>query len=393
MRRRRRSTGRFREQMLRRRVARAEARARAAEERLAGVRENLRLLEKAKRDFLDLVAHELRTPLTTILGGLGILDSVLADVTIDRPVLSPEDVDRLQTVRQAVARSGDRLSHFLCETLVMAALQGVDRRLDLTMTPVAALVEAALALPRERAARTGLRLDDELGDAAWSLLCDAGLIRQALDRLLDNAIVYNRAGGEIRIREVDAVPQHGSAADLVTAEGRRRLTSQPTFAFWNRDEVRWRLIEIFNTGPEIPADRRATLVRGFTGAGRIAHHQQGAGLGLAIARGAVELHGGRLLLEAVPDRGNAVYLLLPALDDEPSALAGPTADSLTGALEGASTDAPASVSAGPRAGSVDQPRNRVDGAARNEQVRERCDAARFEVELHDPRTAVSRDLR
>jgi signal transduction histidine kinase len=377
MRRRRHRWDRVRPHELRRcrrknRAARRSAQTRldAVQARLDAAQENLRLAEKARHDFLTLISHELRTPLTALLGSVELLQAELEhggpptdgadDAEADGTSIAAGSATRARTLADIIARNGCKLGRFLDEVLALAALQVRDRQLDLTAVPVAELLEAALATPSDRAERNGLRLVNELATSTWYVLGDPGLLRSALDRLLDNAVVHNVPAGEVRIREVPA-----AAGDRITGGKRHVLGRQATFLPWQGTPVIWRELEIFNTGPAIPQVRLASLLEGFSTRDGVERHGSGAGMGLAIARAAVEAHGGRLSLTAVHGRGNAVRCLLPTVvDPEPLA--------------------PDVAGGGPATGgreSADEDGQRVGGTAGDEDVGEGCDGAPLEVEL------------
>jgi len=92
---------------------------------------------------------------------------------------------------------------------------------------------------------------------------------------------------------------------------------QPAFMDYENEQIRWRLIEIFNTGVPIPAKNQNALFGKLQVTGRIEHHKQGSGLSLPIARSAVENHGGKLFLVSDAANGNSFYMLLPFLDAVP----------------------------------------------------------------------------
>ncbi len=95
--------------------------------------ENMRMLDKAKDDFLVLVSHEVRTPLTAMLGGVNYLKSAVDKAEpAERGVL-----ERLNfpEIAEIIASSGERLNGFMTDAIQMTAIQSGERRLDLA--PVA----------------------------------------------------------------------------------------------------------------------------------------------------------------------------------------------------------------------------------------------------------------
>lgn len=333
-------------------------------QRLEAAVDHLRLADKAKDDFLVLISHEVRTPLTSLMGGVEFMRSALekADPAQKEAVQAlhlPEIVD-------IVASSGRRLSGFMNDAIQMTSVQGAERELDLKPVPIERLLEVGLCGVRERARLRNITVVNEFaGDDGWSVLCDLGVLKLALERILSNAVVHNRDGGRLIIRRADGIPglpgdQTHPDADMV-----RRLWTQKSFRDYEATPIRWLLVEIFNTGAPIPEDRRRALFGKFELVGRIEHHHKGSGLSLPIAQAAIEHHGGRIFLDSADRDGNSFYLLLPCVAEGISATNG--AKNLwdqTGQGEG--------------------------GVAADEEVGQVGDPAGFEVELQHAGTAPSR---
>ena len=275
--------------------------------------ENMRLLDKAKDDFLVLISHEVRTPLTSIMGGVDFIKAS-AEKTSEEEKEVLKRLNILEVI-SIIQSSGERLSGFMTDAIQMTAIQSSDRQLDLKVTPVAELVEIGLCGIREKASLRGITVENQLDEQIWSVLGDLGILKMALEKIFDNALVHNRENGKIMIREAWKVPGQGSPEDLLLTESLRSLLDQPSYQQWEDEEIRWRLIEIFNSGEPIPKDRRKALFGKFELVGRIEHHHHGSGLSLPIAQGAVECHGGRIFLCSDAKDGNSFYLLLPTLLD------------------------------------------------------------------------------
>jgi len=324
--------------------------------------ENMRILDQAKDDFLVLISHEVRTPLTAIMGGVDFLKARLDQADPDEKALLDEmNVNEVVGIIQS---SGSRLRGFMTDAIQMTAVQATDRKLKLQAIPVVDLVEVGLVGIRERAAARGIRVENQLEDRVWSLLGDPEVLKLAMEKILKNALKHNRDGGRIIIREVWEVPGQGPAAQLVMSKGRRRLEEQPAFSDWEEEELRWRLIEVFNSGEPIPEEKREALFGKFELVGSIEHHQRGSGLSLPIAQGAVACHGGRILLHSDGQDGNSFFLLLPTL------------------LDARYVEAALSAS-------WDEFGQGVGGASGNEEVGEVADGAALEVEVQDAGAPVA----
>lgn len=276
--------------------------------------ENMRLLDKAKDDFMILISHEVRTPLTAIMGGVDYLKKAVEQVSgEDREVLDRLNVEEITRI---IRSSGDRLSGFMTDAIQMTSMGSANARLDLQPVPVSHMVDLGLCGVAELASQKQVLIHNLLdASAGWSVLCDHDVLRVAFEKVLKNAVVHNRPGGAVIIREAMTVPGRGPIWDLIGPESLRRLEEQQTFEDYEDEDLRWRLVEIFNTGQPIPADRRAALFGKFELVGPIENHQKGSGLSLPIAKAAAESHGGRIFLHSDGQDGNSFFLLLPTLDD------------------------------------------------------------------------------
>lgn len=320
--------------------------------------ENMRMLDKAKDDFMVLISHEVRTPLTAIMGGVDYLRKSAETV-------SPEErevLERLNVldVARIIHSSGERLGGFMTDAIQMTSMGSDEVRLDLRMVPAAEMVAQGLQGVTELAAQQKVTVRNQLeGARGWTLLCDPEILGVAFAKILRNAVVHNRKGGLVIIREALVVPGRGTIADLITADSLRRLEGQSAFRDYEDGEITWRMIEIFNTGQPIPAGRHAALFGKFELVGRIENHQKGSGLSLPIARAAVESHGGRVLLHTDGRDGNSFFLMLPAVSGLPAEAGSPSGES--GHQQGQG----------------------FGGAAWDENFGQAGDAAPFEVELDD----------
>jgi len=332
-------------------------------ERLRGTLDDMRQLDRAKDEFLILISHEVRTPLTAIMGGVDFLKKAIARVQgPDRRILDQLNIAEIAGI---IEGSGQRLRNFMNDAIQMTAIQSRDRRLELAAVPAGSLVEVGLCGIREKAEPRGITVVNELHDGVeWAVLCDQKVLKLALERVLHNALEHNHDGGEIVIREAYGVPGLGVRDWLPGPDAVDRLKGQPAFEHWKDRSLRWRLIEVFNTGEPIPADRREALFGKFELVGRIEHHQKGTGLSLPIAGAAMETHGGRIFVESEDGRGNSFFLLVPTIMDVGGELAGSIP------------------------GSRNEQGQGLGGRTGHEEVDAGGDGAGFEVELDDAGAAL-----
>ncbi len=331
---------------------------------LRGTLDDMRVLDKAKDDFLILISHEVRTPLTSIMGGVNILKSSVAQLKgADREIL-----DRLNILEIAsiIESSGQRLTGFMNDAIQMTSIQSRDRKLVLQAVPVVDLVEIGLCGIRERAHLRGITVTNELAEGTdWSVLCDPKVLKVAFEKILNNAVVHNFEGGRIVVREAKNVPGQAPVANMAAPDGECFLKGQASYRKWKHEPVTWRLIEIFNTGDPIPEDRRKALFGKFELVGRIEHHQKGSGLSIPIASSAVKNHGGQLVVHADKRMGNSFFMMLPTLSSEARSLPDSGQDS------------------------GDQEAHGVGGGSGDKKVGEVADAPRLEVEFDDTRPRVA----
>lgn len=227
------------------------------------------------RDHLvTTVSHELRTPLSTLSGGLELLlDGALGELT-------PQQQRLLERMDAACRRLGDLADNASRLGAVPAALPGAApgaRPVDACAVLTAALDACAAGL-----AGRDLELSlDAPGPRAVPVLAPAEDLRGAVDRLLDNAVKFTPDGGRVVLRvRADAGTVH---------------------------------VEVVDDGPGIAPHELARVGRPFfRSVASRTEEKQGAGLGLAVARGLAESWGGALVLDSAPGRGTRVVLRVPA---------------------------------------------------------------------------------
>ncbi|RMG89835.1 MAG: hypothetical protein D6708_09375 [Candidatus Dadabacteria bacterium] len=245
-------------------AGRLEAQNRALAEAFSRAQEAARL----KEAFLAQVSHELRTPLNAILG----FADLLAD-GIEGPV-SPEQRETLRRIR----RHGERLVEMVDQMLDAAKLAAVALGRPEPFDP-APVVEEVCRAGEDLATGRGLGFEADIAPGLPPVQGEPEALRLALGHLVENAVKFTRAG-RIGVR---ARP----------AGGRLRL-------------------EVWDTGPGVPPEHRERIFEPFhqadTGDTR---EVTGLGMGLPLARRAVERMGGRLVLAASGPGGSVFVLELP----------------------------------------------------------------------------------
>jgi len=349
--------------------------------RLRAALDNLKSLDKSKDDFLALISHEVRTPLTSIMAGVDFLRGTIPRLETDlRERLVQANV--IETL-EIIDSSGNRLSSFMNDAIQMAAVQATDRRLEFEPVCLAGLLDMALIGIHERAAEKKLSISNEMSQRDdFVLLCDRELMRLALEKLLDNAVRHNWSGGTLRIAEAAEIPGAGDVRTLVGAEQIKRLIDQPEFRNWQHEEILWRIVEVFNTGPAIPAHRQEALFGKFELVETIENHHRGLGLSLSIARTVIELHGGQIFLSSQDDVGNSFYLVVPTLHGSAASTTSVPQEIEAGESEPGESESSASESeVGEPVGLRHQESDGIGGTAGDEEVDLVAERTPVEVEL------------
>jgi signal transduction histidine kinase len=222
--------------------------------------------DRDRSAFLAALSHELRTPLNAILG---FADVLLAEV--DGP-LSDEARENLTVLR----RSADHLRGLIDDILDLSALESGELRLD--VGPVDVFTIAAEVAREARVTAAHKPLEVTLTGRSAVAWVDSRRVRQILQNLVGNAVKFTPEG------TVDV------SVDL---------------AF---ESV---VMSVADTGPGIPAEQQAAIFEEYFQAPASRQMRIGAGLGLAITRRLVRMHGGKIDLESEPGRGATFTVSLP----------------------------------------------------------------------------------
>jgi len=233
---------------------------------------------RAKAEFLANMSHEIRTP----MNGVVAMSSLLRETP-----LSHEQRGYVETIYA----SGDALLTIINDILDFSKIESGKLELAIHPFDLHTAIEGALDLLAAKAAEKKLDLAYQIEDGIPAqLVGDATRLRQVLVNLLGNAVKFT-AQGEIVVNV--------------------RVLSAPEPA---GDKARpWHLhFSVRDTGIGIPVDRLARLFRPFTQAdSSITRHYGGTGLGLAISKRLVELMGGKMWVESLPDKGSTFHFTLP----------------------------------------------------------------------------------
>jgi PAS domain S-box-containing protein len=244
--------------------------------------ENARLYQETRQavrerdDMLAVVSHDLRNPVNAIVMLTGAVLARAGDD--DGPLLSRADVEAVR----GAARQADGLIQDLQDVSRIAA-----GRLRVAQRPVApgTLLHEAAELFAPVMADAGVRLRREVPDTLPLVDGDPQRLQQVLSNLLGNAVRFTPAGGLVTL-----------SAAVVGEDGATGAAAM----------VR---VTVADTGPGIPAADQPRLFERYWQAPRLL--RAGSGLGLFIARGIVEAHGGRIGVESTEGEGSRFWFTVP----------------------------------------------------------------------------------
>ena len=238
--------------------------ARALEERAQA----LEAADRLKSEFLATVSYELRTPLNAIIGFSEILDNGYFGTLNERQLEYTRDI----------LDASNRLITLIDDVLDLASIEAGRLELERTSVAVPALLDSVAAVTREWARKQGLEIELDCPRNVGAIEADEGRIKQVLFNLVSNAIKFTPSGGRI------------------TLSARR-----------SREDVK---ISVADTGVGIEEEYRERVFESFT-RGKGGNRQPGPGLGLALVKSVVELHGGTVSVADNAEGGAVFTCTLP----------------------------------------------------------------------------------
>ncbi|MGE3525297.1 MAG: ATP-binding protein [Gemmatimonadales bacterium] len=276
---------------------------RKGERELAVKNKELQRATQLKNEFLANMSHELRTPLNSIIG--------FSDLVLTEAVGPVNDQQR--EFIEAILRNGKHLLGLINSVLDLSKIEAGRMTLELAPTDLRDAISGAVTDTTSlRTAKN--QLCDLQMDMAVPLIAvtDATRIRQVLFNLLSNASKFTPDGGTITLSAIRT-----RAPLPVPAE---RASDQPRLV--TRDAV-W--VSIIDTGVGIKPEDMDKLFQEFSQVDASASRRaQGTGLGLALSKKFVDMHGGTIGAESVYGTGSTFWFILPAEGPirRPSAAAG-----------------------------------------------------------------------
>ncbi|HEX8529465.1 MAG TPA: ATP-binding protein, partial [Cytophagales bacterium] len=233
--------------------------------------DRLREMDATKSRFFTNITHEFRTPLTLMLGPA---EQVLAR--------TGELETRLQV--GLLHRNAQRLLRLINQLLDLSKLEAGKMELDLAPGDLLELVRGTLQAFESMAAQQGVSLHLDAGAEPLPMALDRDKLEKILYNLFSNAVKFTGAGGTVRVRVA-----------------RREAAGSP-----------WVELAVEDTGAGVPAAKLPYLFDRFYQADASdARAQEGTGIGLALTKELVELHGGAIHLHSTEGAGTTVTVRLP----------------------------------------------------------------------------------
>jgi signal transduction histidine kinase len=230
----------------------------------------LEVASRHKSEFLANMSHELRTPLNAIIG--------FSEVLNER--MFGELNDKQEEYLKDIHASGQHLLSLINDILDLSKVEAGRMELELSDFDLPMAIDNALTLVRERASRRGVTLQLTVGERVGAIRGDERKLKQVLLNLLSNAIKFTPEGGRI---EVGAAREDGAVE-----------------------------VSVSDTGVGIAPEDLEAVFEEFRQVGASAAKQEGTGLGLALSRKFIELHGGTIRVTSDVGAGSTFTFRLPA---------------------------------------------------------------------------------
>ncbi len=241
---------------------------------LADKSRQLEVASQHKSEFLANMSHELRTPLNAVIG----FSEVLGERMFGE--LNHKQAEYVQDINA----SGTHLLSLINDILDLSKIEAGRMELELMDFHLPQAIDNALVLVRERALRRGITLEHSIDPLLGEIRGDERKIKQVLLNLLSNAIKFTPEGGRIDVR---------AAVNEALVE-----------------------VSVADTGVGIAPSDLGAVFEEFRQVGAAEKKAEGTGLGLALARKFIELHGGRIRVQSQVGVGSTFTFTIPVRDGE-----------------------------------------------------------------------------
>ncbi|MGK2857876.1 MAG: ATP-binding protein [Thermoanaerobaculia bacterium] len=241
---------------------------------------NLRLVaaDRSKSQFLAQMSHELRTPLNSIIGFSGVL------LGSTRSVLEPRLFKFVENIHEA----GEHLLTLINDILDLSKIEAGRLELAPQRFALRQTVEVVERVIRGVGAEAGIRLESHLAPDVPTVNLDEGKVKQILLNLLSNAVKFSHPDSLVGLR-IDRLDASASPLGVESVS-----------------------IRVSDSGIGIPrAELKRIFDQFYQVVSRNVRSRKGTGLGLSLARGLVDLHGGRIGVDSTEGRGSTFTVVLP----------------------------------------------------------------------------------
>ncbi|HYT54922.1 MAG TPA: ATP-binding protein [Verrucomicrobiae bacterium] len=240
---------------------------------------DIKRFETMRSDFVANVSHELRTPLTAIRG--------YVETLLHTPPANPGDSRQFLAI---IDRHAERLSRLTEDLLTLSDLESGKIQLALQPIDAGQLIQRVLEVFWDQAKRKKIRLTSNVAPDLPKLIGDLDRLQQLFINLVDNAIKYAPAGGQVTLTAVHPL-QNGGPSHLEIA--------------------------VSDTGPGIPEKDLPRLTERFYRVDKARSRDLGGtGLGLAIVKHIAQAHKAELKFESELNKGTTVHVRLPRVSAE-----------------------------------------------------------------------------
>jgi PAS domain S-box-containing protein len=246
--------------------------------RLKSMVDELQQATRLKDDFLATMSHELRTPLNAVLG---------MSEALQEEVFGSLNLRQLKSLK-TIERSGRHLLELINDILDVSKISAGKLELDISTVNVNALCKSSIAFVKQKALNKQIQLDLHLSPGVSSMVIDERRMRQVLINLLNNAVKFTPSGGRVSL----SINLWDQEADGIDTPGVSLAVTDTGIGIDSADYQR-----VFE--PFVQLD--SSLNRNF----------EGTGLGLALTRQIVELHGGQIRLKSEVSKGSCFTIYLP----------------------------------------------------------------------------------
>ncbi len=256
---------------------------------------------RAKSDFLANMSHELRTPLNAIVGFSDVLQDQLFGNLNEKQMEYVDDI----------LSSGEHLLNLINDILDLSKVESGKMELELGRFPLKDILNISMTMLREKAMKHNINLRLQIEpDADLEIEADERKLKQIMFNLLSNALKFTQDGGSVRVTARVTRDEGRGTTD----EGRqtRDETASVVLASEESDRPSSVVISVEDTGIGIKPEDMDKLFKEFSQIeSAYSKTHEGTGLGLALTKRLVELHGGRIWVESEFGKGSRFTFAIP----------------------------------------------------------------------------------